>query len=89
MKNKELSPEDRHEMLHSLVTNPGFYILVEEIDVIINRIRDRIHGCKLSNDPVKDGLGLLQERYKLEGALALKNAIGVMVQQTKDKENLR
>ncbi len=83
---KDLTPIERHEMLNSLCTHPGMVLLVEEIDIIINRIRDGIHGCKLSNDPAKDGLVLLQERYKLEGAQALKNALMVKVQKAKAKE---
>lgn len=85
MKKEQLSVEERHEMIHSLVTNAGYPLLVEEMDKIINRIRDGIHGCQLSNDPVADGLKLLKERHKLEGAIALKNAMSQFVQETKAK----
>ena len=85
----KISAEEKEEMLISLSTHSGIKVLEEEIDVIINRIRDGIHGCKLSNDPVADGLVLLRERQKLEGAIALKNALMVRLQQAKAKENRR
>ncbi len=82
---KLLSPEERHELIYSTVTTAGYRLLEEEIDIIINRIRDGIHGCSLSNDPNADGLKLLKERHKLEGALALKHALAVEVQKIKAK----
>lgn len=89
MRKSHLSPEEREDLLQSLVTHPGFYILKEEMDVIVDRIRDGIHGCSLSNDPNADGLKLLAERYKLEGAKGLVNALMVRVEQAKPKGDKR
>lgn len=83
MKDLKMSPAEREEMLLSVCTHAGFYVLLEEMDTIINRIRDGIHGCKLSNDPIKDGLALLEQRQKLDGAIALKNALIVRVNKCK------
>lgn len=82
---KQISPEEKEDMLGSLATHAGIHILLEEVDVIINRIRDGIHGCKLSNDPTADGLKLLNERLKLEGAVALKNAMVARLNEARAK----
>lgn len=86
---KGISPEEREDMLASVASHAGIHILLEEIEVIINRIRDGIHGCKLTNDPVADGLKLLNERQKLEGAVAVRNALIVRLDQARAKGEKR
>lgn len=83
---RKISPEDYNDLLRSVCTHSGMSIFMEEVDVIINRIRDGIHGCTLSNDPTADGLKLLSERQKLEGAIALKNAMKQVIAKAKEIE---
>lgn len=83
---RKISPEDYNDLLRSVCTHAGMSIFMEEVDVIINRIRDGIHGCQLTNDPNSDGLKLLGERQKLEGAIALKNAMKHLIAKAKEKD---
>lgn len=81
-----MSKDEEMEALVALVKHYGLPIFMKEIDVIIERVKGNILSVPLDKDPEKAALTLLQERMKVEGAVAVKNAL---IQKIKDIKEQR
>lgn len=66
---------ENHEKLEAIVGHYALPALLAEIDGILERIQRGVLSVPLDKDPEKAALSLYAERMKLEGAVAVKNAL--------------
>lgn len=81
-----MNKDEEMEALVALVRHYGLPIFMKEVDVIIERVKGNILSVPLDKDPEKAALTLLQERMKVEGAVAVKNAL---IQKIKDIKEIK
>lgn len=80
-----MTKDEEMEALVALVKHYGLPIFMKEIDVIIERVKGNILSVPLDKDPEKAALTLLQERMKVEGAVAVKNALIAKIKDIKEQ----
>lgn len=66
---------DHLEKLEAIVGHYGLPALLQELDGILERVQRGVLSVPLDKDPEKAALSLYAERMKLEGAVAVKNAL--------------
>ncbi len=77
--------EEDIEALASLARSHGLKVFLREMDDVINIMKDGFLSVPLDKDPQTSAMKLLQERYKVEGAEALKQRL--LERLKKIKEN--
>lgn len=78
-----MSSEENFEALKGLVSHYGMKHFLILIDDIVTTIEKGILSVPLDKDPEKAALSLYAERMKLEGAVAMRNAIHLKVKAIK------
>ena len=76
---------ERDELLKEFLTHPGLYLFLEELDGIITNVKGNVLSVPLDKDPEKASLTLYAERMKLEGAVAVRNAIDSKIKAIKER----
>lgn len=77
--------QEELEDLKTVLSLPGFKLVLKELDDVVLNIKNGIHGCSLSNDPTMDGQKLLNARMKFEGAAATQLALTQRLKAYKEK----
>jgi hypothetical protein len=73
------------DALVSCSKHHGFQFVVELIDERIEKLKLGFLSVPLDKDPEKAALILLQERYKIEGAINLKVSVLQAIKDLKEK----
>lgn len=81
-----MTKDEEMEALVALVKHYGLPIFLKEIDVIIERVKGNLLSVPLDKDPEKAALTLLQERMKVEGAIAVKHALVAKIKSIKEQK---
>lgn len=77
---------EQQEALEAIVAHYGLPVLLSEIDGILEKIRQGVLSVPLDKDPEKAALNLYAERMKLEGAVAVKNALVTKINDVKTRK---
>jgi hypothetical protein len=78
--------EEELEELQAFATSTRRVLVQRIIDDIVDNIKGNVLSVPLDKDPEKAALSLYAERMKLEGAVALKNAFIVKIQELRSKK---
>lgn len=73
------------EDIKSVMTMPGFKLIMKELDVIVDRIQGNILSVPLDKDPATAQLQLYIERMKYEGANATRLAFQQKLKAIKER----
>lgn len=74
---------EEREALEECASHYGMPVFLKEVDAIIELIKGNILSVSLDKDPEKASFQLYAERMKLEGAIAVKNALKQKVESIK------
>ncbi len=76
--------EEEIEALQGVVKHYGLPVLLKEIDAIIDNVKGNLLSVPLDKDPDTAALTLLQERMKVDGAIAVRNALVAKIKAIKE-----